>query len=497
MPEEEGRPNILIIMSDQHNRHVLGCYGNPIVRTPNLDRLAAQGMRFNDAYCPAPLCVPSRMSFMTSRHPFRNRAWTNGHILSSAVPTWAHVLGAAGYETSLVGRMHFVGPDQRHGFENRPIGEYFATQPGAPIKGGPWWTKFPIQVAGQCRLSAETAGTGTTTYQWADRQVTLKACEYLRAHASGEGRPFAAVVGYLLPHCPFIAPKELFDYYCHEIDLPAIEEIQPDLMKRWRDYRGILDPPLPEERIRIARAAYFAMCEQIDGMIGTILNCLDETGLADNTLVLYTSDHGDMAGEHGCFWKMTYYEGSAGVPLIARLPGAVEPGSISDAVCNLTDIGPTVAEAAGAAMKHTVDGHSLWPTLTGSHSESWIDETFSEVVDPQWKPRNAPSRMIRSGEWKLWAVCESPESIQTVLYNLQDDPNEENDLAQNPEFADVRERLLARVLEDWDPEWVRRECEQLSICTGVISAWGRAVRPESADALAVPPPEIEADIELL
>jgi len=124
------RPNVLLIMTDQHSKHFLGSYGNDIVRTPNLDRLASEGMRFTSAYCPAPLCVPSRMSFMTSRTPSRNRVWNNEGILSSAIPTWAHVLTAAGYETSLIGRMHFKGLDTRHGFENRPIGEPGASPPG-------------------------------------------------------------------------------------------------------------------------------------------------------------------------------------------------------------------------------------------------------------------------------------------------------------------------------------------------------------------------------
>ena len=182
------RPNILVIMTDQHSKHVLGCYGNPVVRTPNLDRLAADGMLFTSAYCPGPLCVPSRMSFMTCRAPSQNRVWDNAHILSSGLPTWAHSLGAAQYETSLIGRMHFIGPDQRHGFENRPIGEYHARHPGTPETGGPRWTRFPASTSGQRRVSVELAGTGTTTYQWADAQITERAVEYLRRQGSPKPR---------------------------------------------------------------------------------------------------------------------------------------------------------------------------------------------------------------------------------------------------------------------------------------------------------------------
>ena len=146
-------PNILVIISDQHSRHFLGCCGNEVVRTPNIDRLASEGMLFTNAYCPSPLCVPSRMSFMTSRTPSRNRCWDNSHVLSSGIPTWAHALGAAGYETALIGRMHFVGPDQRHGFEKRPLGEFSARHPGAPLAGGPPWTRYSSAATGQSRES--------------------------------------------------------------------------------------------------------------------------------------------------------------------------------------------------------------------------------------------------------------------------------------------------------------------------------------------------------
>ena len=169
----------------------------------------------------------------------------NENILSSGIPTWANVLGLAGYETTLIGRMHFAGPDQRHGFERRPIAEPWSKHPGAPIRGGPAWTKFPHATSAQCRESVEIAGRGKTHYQWYDEQVTAAACRFLREQAEQVGRrPFAAVVGYVLPHCPFIAPKELFDYYYNRIDIPAVERPQPASIHRLRGFRRILEPPL-------------------------------------------------------------------------------------------------------------------------------------------------------------------------------------------------------------------------------------------------------------
>lgn len=489
------RPNILVLMSDQHSRHALGCYGNPVVRTPNLDRLAAEGMRFNAAYCPSPLCVPSRMSFMTSRLPSRNRVWTNRHILSSAIPTWAHVLGAAGYETTLVGRMHFVGPDQRHGFELRPLGEYSARHPGVPEAGGPRWTRFPGSTSGQCRRAVEIAGTGTTTYQWFDERVTDTACRFLteRARAS-DRRPFAAVAGFVLPHCPFVAPADLFEYYRERVDIPAVEERQPESILRWRASRGVLEPPLNEERIRIARAAYFALCEYHDSLLGRILDCLDETGLAEDTLVVYTSDHGEMAGEHGCWWKSNYYEGSVGVPLVFRLPGVIPETSECDVICNLMDLGPTFAAAGGVDPPAGTDGRSLWTWARAEHASGWRDETFSELVDSL--TGLAPSRMVRSGRWKLWLHADVEEP-NPALFDLMNDPAELCDLADEPSVADVRERLIERLLQDWDPAGIAAAAREGNRDHDAIAAWGRTVRPQCTDTLAVPPPELEDDVVLL
>lgn len=489
------RPDILVFMTDQHSKHLLGCYGNELVRTPAMDRLASQGMRFTNAYCPGPLCVPSRMSFMTSRTPSNNRVWENLHILSSNTPTWAHALGTAGYETALLGRMHFEGPDQRHGFELRPIGEYYSIHPGAPYLGGPS-TDFHNGTHGQERSAVEIAGRGTTRSEYFSRRVTQVACKFFRERAKQkERRPFAAVIGHGLPHCPFVAPQELFDYYYSRVDIPPIEESQPETIRRFRDTRGILEPPLDEERIRVARAAYFGMCELIDSLFGQVMECLDETGLSRNTLVVYTTDHGDMAGEHGCWWKSNYYEGSVGVPMIARWPSVVPEGSVSDAICNLTDLGPTFAEMAGAEPMAGVDGRSLVEVLQGGRPADWVDETYSEFVE--LKHGNVfPSRMIRSGPWKLW-VYGDEANLPPALFNLDEDPDELNDLVTSEEHADIRNELLAKVMRDWDPSRAQAESRELQRDYMTLRKWGRVIKPVLPEAVPMPPPEVEGDVELL
>jgi choline-sulfatase len=481
-------------MSDQHSRHVLSCYGNGIVRTPNLDRLAQEGMRFTDAYCPAPLCVPSRMGFMTARTPSRNRVWTNKNILNSETPTWAHLMRLAGYDTALIGRMHFEGPDQRHGFDERPIGERSAGPPGMKLRGGPMHTRFPNSTHGQTRPSVEIAGKGRTLRQWADEARMQAAVDWIEARGRNPGpRPFAAVAGFVLPHCPFVAPEPLFDYYYDRIDIPPIEENQPPSTRRFRERCGILQPPLEAERIRVARAAYFGLCEHVDSLIGRVLDALDRTGLGEDTLVVYTSDHGEMAGEHGCWWKSTYYEGSAGVPLIARWPGVVSAGSTQSAVCNLMDIGPTFAEIAGTGFPYPVQGRSLHRLLTRQADPDWPEETFSEFVERRGM---IPSRMIRSGPWKLWTEG-GPEGSPPVLLNLRDDPDELIDLADDPAHADVRSQLLEKLHADWAPETVRRECLEREEHYDLLVAHTRATDAQSPDNIEYPPAEYESGVQLL
>ncbi len=488
------QPNILVIMTDQHSKHFLGCYGNRIVRTPNLDRLANEGMRFDNTYCPAPLCVPSRMSFLTGRTPSRNRVWHNQGILNSGIPTWAHVLAAEGYETSLIGRMHFAGPDQRHGFMNRPIGEYSAKHPGTPYKSS--YSKPRAHYhggSGQRRSCVEQAGRGRTSYQYFDEQIVGKTCEYIQERSRSPGKPFAATVGLVLPHCPFIAPKPLYNYYADKVDPPRTGGDVPPTISRFRKLRRILEP-LPEERIRVARTAYYGMCEHLDMLIGKILSQLDDTGLAENTLVVYCTDHGEMAGEHDCWWKSNYYEGSVGVPMIARLPGVVPAGTASDAVSNLMDIGPTLAEMTGGRMPD-VDGQSLWKTLQGRRDADRVDETYSEFCDMVGRAAR-PCRMIRSGKWKMWVYADE-EKLPPALFNLEEDPHEMHDLGRDPAATKIREELMAKIYDRWHPQEISRGSRQALRDWKTLARWGKQVQPPCPDAMDVPPPSLEADVELL
>lgn len=489
------KPNILVIMTDQHSKNFLGCYGNEIVRTKNLDRLAEEGMRFTAAYCAAPLCVPSRMSFMTCCTPSENEVWANSHILSSDRPTWAHLMSVSGYDTALIGRMHFNGPDQRHGFQERPIGEPSAGLLGTPVKGGPPWTKFSSATSGQCRESVEVAGRGNTFYQWADEERTKTCIQWLKDRADNKGdKPFAAVLGYTLPHCPFVAKKELFDYYYPITDIPDADEKLPATQERFRKIRQISHPDLPEERIRVARAAYYGLCEHIDTLIGEVLNTLDETGLSENTIVVYTSDHGEMAGEHNMWWKSNYYEASAGVPLIIRWPGRVEENSVCDRVVSLMDLGVTFGDIANAAFDYSVSGRSLLKILTEGNDPHWENITFSELVDV--RGGIFPSRMVRKDNWKLW-VFHDEEELPLSLFNLDEDPHELSDLARDEKYKPVIDELLQLVYKDWDPVGAGEKTKRKNQYYDLLYKWGSIIKPDAPDAIVLPSADYEDDVELL
>ncbi len=474
------KPNILVIMSDQHHKDAMGYVGKHPVRTPNLDKLASEGMSFTSAYTAAPLCVPARSSFMTSSYPYRNQVWDNIEALSDISLTWPMYLKEADYHTALIGRMHFH-QDQLHGFDEHPFGEYLSGEAMKKMKDIP---------EGQGLHAFQMSGHGDTAYHWRDKEITNAACDWLLKRAD-KPEPFAAVIGGFLPHSPYIAPKELIEYYLPLVELPKIEELQPETITR---KRKALNMPNADdiERIRWNRAAYYALCEIMDDNIGTILKTLDDTGLAKNTLVIYTSDHGDHIGEHGCWWKSAYYEGAAGIPLIARFPDEITPNSKCDNVVNLIDIGPTIAEFADAPKMTDADGHSMLKLLRGEKND-WKDETFSEFCEYKCESYDSseqfpcyPSRMIRSGPWKLWYYADDAK-LPPALFNLDDDPGEKNNLINNIDYADIQKDLMSRLLKDWNPKQVKERSQRNHRIFIDIMSWQKKIGyPHGLADLKVP-----------
>lgn len=441
------RPNFLLILADQQSPHVMGCSGDRVVRTPNLDQLAAQGVRFAANYCGSPLCVPSRMTFLTARHCSDIGVWTNSCVLDSEIPTFPSALAAAGYETVLAGRMHFDGPDQRHGFTRRTIGD--VGQPRVPAEGKHRLLgSISSLTPGQTKGAVETAGPGKTSYLAYDEAVTESACRFLADWDRQPSRkPLALVVGYVLPHCPYICPPELFNDYLSRVIVPGLpagyfENLHP-AERADRSRRGFDD--LSDEQRRTALAAYYGLVEYHDRLCGKVLAALRNTSFGNNTVVVYTSDHGDMAGEHHLWTKSVLYEGSVGVPLICSFPGRFRAGVTVQNVISLLDVGPTLLELAGAPPMQSVAGRSLTRFLLGDgEAGDWPNDAFAECCG---SPAGYPSRMLREGPWK---IILHHGYAQPQLFNLAEDPWEMNDRRDDPACAAIRERLLQRVRQSWD-----------------------------------------------
>jgi choline-sulfatase len=471
-------PNLLYLLSDQHARHVLGCYGDKLVQTPNLDRLAAGGVVFDNAYCPSPICVPSRMSMLTARHPSAQDCWTNDDFLASDRPTWLHALGAAGYRPHLSGRLHAMGPDQLHGYATRNVGDHSTNYAGIPrhdmgplhLTNDPW------------RVSLDVSGPGQSAYQVKDAGTVEAACAELERIAerrrNGDATPFCLSVGLMLPHPPYIAWPEDYALYAGRIQpprlaAPAAGQEHPWLAW-WRQDRGIADVDLASS-LR-ARAAYWGLVTRLDLMIGKVLSTMDRLGLAENTLITYTSDHGDQLGERGLWWKHTFYEESASVPLILSWPGRLPAGVRRAQVVNLIDLTATVLDALGAAPLPHAQGRSFLAVARDAKA-AWNDETFSEYCTddtPSWTGGMATrQRMIRSSQWKLVYH----HGYRPQLFDLASDPHELRDLADDSRHRDVRDRLEKRLLADWNPDAIAARMRERRRDKDVIGAWARKITP--------------------
>lgn len=377
-------PRMILFLSDQHRADVLGCAGDPRARTPHLDRLADQGTRFSNAFCNSPVCGPSRMSMLTGLLPTTNGVLTNRHALPSNIPTIAHVMAAAGYDTVLCGRMHFIGPDQRHGFQERLVGDIGPADAAfRELDLGPY-TGF----TGQGREMLKVSGPGSGPSALYDREVVDAALERLAAQP--EDRPLFLVVGTHAPHNPYVCSKDLYDFYYEHLpppDMKAIREFHAGTspaIRSWWTSRNM--EAVTSEEIRRSRAAYYGMVEEMDLQVGRLLEKVDPA----RDLFLYTSDHGDMAGEHGMFWKSCFLDGAVKVPMIWRGPDVECGRDVSEPV-SLLDLAPTFAAAAEADGLYGAEGDSLLQTLRGGPTPK---NRMIEIM--LLDARSGPSHMMRT-----------------------------------------------------------------------------------------------------
>jgi choline-sulfatase len=447
-------PNVLFIMADQMAAWPLPIYGGALVRAPHLQRLAGAGVVFDRAYCNSPICAPSRFSMMSGQLPSTIAAWDNAAEFPASIPTMAHYFCAAGYRTILSGKMHFIGPDQQHGYEERLTTDIYP----ADFAWTPNWLAGPTdKPSGISMRNVQQAGVCVRSLQMDyDDEVEYFAVQRLYDLAREPERPpFFMTVSFSHPHPPYTIDAAHWDLYRHDdIDGPRVPPIpvaQRDVQSQWLHLsHGADAQAVDDAQVRAARHAYYGMISYIDDKIGRLLGVLEQCGMAEDTIVVFTSDHGEMLGERGMWYKQTFFEPSVRVPLVVRAPGGAR-GRHSTANVSLMDLLPTLMEVAGAPVEWAdpIAGISFAGELADPAASGAADTrtVISEYTD---MGVIAPCRMLRQGDLKYWYTHGHPAQ----LYDLASDPLELRDLASDASHAAVRATLHAELMRGWNPEQV-------------------------------------------
>ncbi len=436
--------NVLFILSDEHQRDILGCYGDRLVETPNLDALALRGTRFTNAYTPCPICVPARAALATGRHVHETGHWDNAHPYHGEVPSWHHRLRESGRNCTLIGKLHFRSADDDNGFSEEILPLHVLDGLGDLLG----MVRKPPAARGNMPALAREAGPGESSYTRYDRSIADAACDWLKKRAAAEGdKPWALFVSFVLPHFPLIAPEAFFNLYPPDrVPLPKLTET-PDhpvleAMRRCMNYADYFD----EATTRRAIAAYYGMVSFLDHNIGRVLRALEETGLAQSTSVVYTSDHGDNLGERNLWGKSVMYEESVAVPLIVTGQGVPE-GAVCDTPVTLLDVFPSVLEATGTPADPgdaDLPGRSLYAIAKGVTPERAIMSEYHAAGSI------TGTFMLRHGRWKYVHFV----GYRPQLFDLGADPGETKDLATDPAYAGVLAECESELRKICDPEAV-------------------------------------------
>lgn len=465
------QPNILYIMSDQHAARCVGMAGDRAALTPNIDRLMKEGARFENAYCPSPVCLPSRMSMLTGQYPFEQECWTNNDMLASDRPTWLHALGASGYHTVLVGRMHALGPDQLHGFAERYIGDHSPNWPGVNRKS----LGQLAGASGPNPESLEKSGIGSTSYDQLDEDVTVEAIYRLSQLASSSGnKPFCLAVGFMLPHPPYVSRKEDYEAVAPLVDEPDNDKPgSHSWLQRWRDSKNL--SAFDKSDVMRARIGYYGMIRRLDINIGRLLTALDNHGLTDSTIIVYLSDHGDHIGEHGLFWKHTFYDVSAKVPLALRFPEKIDAGKQISQPVSLGALGPTLLELVGVQSLPNASMKSFASLVHGGQTET--RPVFIEYCtdgSSAWEMGfSVQQRAVIFRGYKYAIYNGYPDQ----MFDLENDPGEVTNLAQSPEYRDRALCLRDMILKDWDPEKIALRLQARKKDKDLLRKWAAEVEP--------------------
>lgn len=439
--------NLVYIMADQHRRDAMGCSGHPLVRTPHLDALAARGVRFTNAYTNCPICVPARASFATGRYVHQIGYWDNGTPYDGRVPSWGHRLGQQGHHVTTIGKLHYRGEGDDTGFPDQRIPMHVHKGEG-DVYG---MVRDPVQRVHGSRKRILNAGPGESDYSHYDRAITAASVRWLHDEAPQHDTPWVLFVSLTCPHPPLRAPQEFYDLYpLDQITLP------PTFTEHaWSNhpamaalrYRNELDEELDEATMRKAIATYYGLCSFMDANVGQVLAAIDVAGLTPTTRIIYTSDHGEMLGEHGHWGKSAMHESSAGIPCIMAGPD-LPAGRVATENISLVDSFPTILDGVGAGLEREdmdIPGISLWPVATGETSPQ-------RTIFSEYHAAGSPTGifMTRGARYKFLHYVGMPPE----LYDLETDPAERHNLAMMPDYRDVREACERELRSIVDPETV-------------------------------------------
>lgn len=438
-PSPSTSPNILFLMTDEHRYDVAGFAGDPVVRTPVLDRLAAGGAVFDNAYTPSPICIPARQSLMSGQLPRTHGCLVYGQDLAPGHETFARTLARHGYATVACGKLHHRGADQMQGWTRR-IGSEAVLGPDAIENQADEYADRVPSLAGVKWNDAKEvrrAGVGRGPLVAQDEYTLTGALDFVEDYFTDPyydrptpAQPLLLKVSLNQPHYPYLADHDRFSYYLNRVTPYLDEPVSPHPFLCRRQVRPGVDAT--ERELRRATAAYYAMLENADAMFGRLIAALEHQGQdLDDWIVVYTSDHGEMLGQHGIWEKQKFYEASVRVPLIIRWPRRFGARRIERNV-NLCDLFATLAELVGHPAPKGLDSRSLVPLLHG-RPVPWPDESVSHFGES--------NLMIKQGGLKYQYYG---DAMPEVLFDLDADPSERTDVVADPDYADVLERFRAR-----------------------------------------------------
>jgi len=431
--------NLLVIMSDEHQSRAMGCAGHPLVKTPHLDKLAARGTRFSNAYTPSPICVPARASFATGRYAHQNRLWDNAMPYDGSIPGWGHALQDKGVPVESIGKLHYRSPEDPAGFDQEHLPMMVAGGVGMV------WASIRAEderKIGSSRMLGKYIGPGQSTYTEYDASV-VKQCKAWLAQERDE--PWCLYVGLVAPHFPLVVPQEYYDMYPLD-QLPEVKLHPKDGHPQhpWIEKQNaFMDSEAnfasPEERLS-AMASYYGLCSWLDQNVGEILAALDDSGQSEETTVVYTSDHGDNVGARGLWGKSNMYEESAAVPLIMAGPD-VDAG-VCDTPVSLLDLSASIADHFGAPLQVSEGVKPLAEVIANPEPE--------RVVFSEYHAAGAVSAafMIRKGSWKYIHYVGFDEE----MFHLGKDPEETLNLAGEIGFEAKLEELRNDLRAICDPD---------------------------------------------